>query len=450
VSLLAVIFLIPFFLSLFCVIKGRPDWAFLNIYLPCALLLPAYYGYRIPHFPIESASAWALLPLGASLLFSPGRWPSLRRMDLWVVLFMLSLAASELLREKSPKDGLALFGDMFVQMFFAYVVGRCLIEPNLRMATTKRIVLLFLCLTPAILFEYRMGRNPWIMGAGAFGIYPHWFVQIRSGHARVAASFGGSILAGILFAIALCLDCTLADMYRFDKRRLGTLFYYLERYHVPAVLLALFIFLTGSRGPLISATIGYLILQIPRFRNIRLAAVIVLLILGTGGLLLNSYFNRYTSAEGSINMNEEQSSAIYRRELVKNYQPVLKQGGWLGWGALSFPRAEGQLSIDNEYLLLQLAQGKLGLYLFLLMAAESLAMLTARAFTFRAHESQFFAFALLGALLTLYTSLYTVYLGEVVVQVCFLLLGWSHSLQDIGPKSTDDVLQRHGFKRVFV
>jgi hypothetical protein len=77
-------------------------------------------------------------------------------------------------------------------------------------------------------------------------------------------------------------------------------------------------------------------------------------------------------------------------------------------------------------------------------------MLTARAFTFRAHESQFFAFALLGALLTLYTSLYTVYLGEVVVQVCFLLLGWSQSLQDIGPKSTDDVLQRHGFKRVFV
>ena len=449
-SLLAVIFLIPFFLSLFYVIKGRSDLAFLNVYLPCALLLPAYYGYRIPHFPLASAAVWALLPLGASLLFSPGSWPSLRRMDLWVVLFMLSLAASELLREKSTKDGLALFVDMFVQMFFAYVVGRCLIEPDLRLATTKRIVLLFLCLTPAILFEYRMGQNPWIVGARAFGIEPHWFVQIRSGHARVAASFGGSILAGILFAIALCLDCTLADMYRLDKRRLGTLFYNLERYHVPAALLALFIFLTGSRGPLISAAIGYLILQIPRFRNIRLAAAIVLLILGAGGLILTSYFNRYTSAEGNINMNEEQASAIYRRELVKNYQPVLKQGGWLGWGALSFPRVEGQLSIDNEYLLLQLSQGRLGLYLFLLMAAESLAMVTARAFTFRSHESQVFAFALMGALLILYTSLYTVYLGEIVVQMCFLLLGWSQSLQDIGPKSTDDSLPRHGFKRVFV
>jgi hypothetical protein len=138
---LAIIFLIPFFLSLFYLIKGRFDLAFLNVYLPCLFLLPSYYSIRLPHLPPQSPAEWALFPLGIALLIARGRWPPLRRMDLWVVLFMVSLGASELLRENSPKDGLALFANTFLQMFFAYLVGRCLIEPDLRVPTVKRIVI---------------------------------------------------------------------------------------------------------------------------------------------------------------------------------------------------------------------------------------------------------------------------------------------------------------------
>ena len=449
-SLLAFIFLIPFFFSLFYLIKGRFDLAFLNVYLPCLFLLPSYYLIRLPHLPPQSAADWALFPLGITLLIARGSWPRLRRMDLWVVLFMLSMGTSELLRETSPKDGLAFFANMFVQMFFAYLVGRCLIEPNLRVPTVKRIVLLFLCLTPAVVWEYRMGQNIWIDGAHRiFHLEIGSFVQIREGHARVQACFGHAILAGIMFFIVFLLNASLGDIYKRDKLRLGQLFSSLERYHLPAILLLLFLLLTRSRGPMIGAAAGYSILQIPKFRNIKIGTAVVALLLVMPGVFANGYFTRYTGVSDASSGDEQQSSAAYRRELAINYKRITETGGWLGWGALSFPKVAGQPSIDNYYLLVQLGQGKVGLYLFLLIAAESLFGAGRSAFTFRARESRYFAFICIGALAGLFLSLYTVYLGDQVVQVCFLLIGWSQSLQDTGEVDLPSDAEKYRFKRVF-
>jgi hypothetical protein len=449
VSLLAFIFLIPFFFSLFCLIKGRFDFAFLNVYLPCLFLLPSYYLIRVPHLPPESAAEWALFPLGIALLIARGSWPPLRRMDLWVVLFMLSMGTSELWRETSTKDGRAFFANMFVQMFFAYLVGRCLIEPDLRLPTVKRIVLLLLCLTPAVLWEYRMGQNIWIDGAHRiFHFEIGSFVQIRAGHARVQACFGHAILAGIIFFLVFLLNTSLREIYKRDKVRLGPLFSSLEQYHVPAILLLLFLFLTRSRGPMIAAATGYSILQIPRFRNIKIGTAVVALFLVIAGVFAYSYFNRYSGVADSSSGDEQQTSAEYRRELSINYKRTTEKGGWFGWGALSFPKVAGQTSIDNYYLLVQLGQGKVGLYLFLLIAAEALFAAGRSAFTFRARESRYFAFICIGALAGLFLSLYTVYLGDQVVQVCFLLIGWSQSLQDTGEVDLPSAEKYH-FKRVF-
>jgi hypothetical protein len=447
---LAYIFLIPFFFSLLYLIKGRPDLAFLNVYLPCLFLLPSYYLIRLPHLPPQSAAEWALFPIGIVLLIARRSWPPLRRIDLWVVLFMLSMGASELLREHSTKDGVALFANVFLQMFFAYVVGRCVIEPDLRVPTVKRMVVLFLCLTPAVLWEYRMGQNLWIDGAHRiFQLEIGSFVQIRAGHARVQACFGHAILAGIMFFIVFLLNTSLGDIYKRDKVRLGPLFSSLERYHVPAILLLLFLLLTRSRGPMIGAAVGYSILQIPKFRNIKIGAAVVALLLVIAGVFANSYFNKYTGVSDAASGDEQQSSAAYRRELAINYKRITETGGWLGWGALSFPKVAGQPSIDNYYLLVQLGQGKVGLYLFLLIAAESLFAAGRSAFTFRARESRFFAFICIGALAGLFFSLYTVYLGDQVVQVCFLLIGWSQSLQDTGEVDLPFVAEKYHFKRVF-
>jgi hypothetical protein len=450
VIFLAFIFIIPFFVSLFYLIRGRFDLALLNVYLPSLFLLPSYYSVRLPHMPPQSPAEWALFPLGIALLVARGRWPALRRIDVWIVLFMVSSCASELLRENSPKDGLALFGNTFLQMFFAYIVGRCLIEPDLRVRIIKRMVLLTLCLTPAVLWEYRMGQNPWMAASARFFHFQFGsFVQIRDGHARVQACFGHAILAGVMFFIVFLLDASLGDLYKRDKFRLGPLFSTLERYHIPAAVLLLFLLLTRSRGPMIGAAVALSILQIPKFRNIRMGAALVALLLVIAGVFATSYFWRYTSGADLPNGSEEQSSAAYRRELLVTYKPILETGGWLGWGSLSFPKAPGQPSIDNYYLLVQLSQGKVGLYLFLLIVAESIYGAARSAFTFRARESRYFAFVCIGALAGLFFSLYTVYLGDQVVQMCFLLIGWSQSLQDTGEVELLAVEEKYHFKRVF-
>lgn len=435
--------IIPFFFSLYYVLKMRPDLAFLNVFLPCTFLLPTYYSVRLPHLPPESAASWALLPLGIAVLMQ-SRTPIFRRMDLWLVLYILSFGASEFLRENNQKDGLNLFAAGAFQMVLAYIVGRRIIEPGVRLATTKRIVLLFLCLTPGILYEYRMTTNPWIELGDRLHVSLGSFVQLRGGHPRVQACFGHPILAGMLFTVAFLLSCSLSDIYRTDGSMLGGLYSKLERYHLPGLIILVFLLLTQSRGPWIGAAVGYTIVQIPKFKHLKLVAALLVLVLGIGGAIIHNYFEKYTNVVDNGTLSEEQESAVYRREMLENYKTIADQGGWLGWGALSFPTVAGQTSIDNAYLLIQLSQGKLGLYLFVLLAAEGIFTTAYDAFTFRTREDRFFAFTLLAALVSLFASLYTVYLGAQLVPVLFFLLGWSQSLRDRGEERR--TLQ---FKRVF-
>ena len=385
-----------------------------------------------------------MFPLGMSLLFYPIPRLELRRMDLWVTLFVFSVAASELLREPTPN--FAGVGGFVTQNVFAYIVGRRLIEPGLRVATVQRIVLIFACLTPFVLYEYRMTANPWLdIGNRVFHLDIGSGFSFRDGHVRVQATFSHAILAAMVFSIAFMLDRFLADLYKRDKSRLGPVISRLERYHVPALLVAICLLLTRSRGPQLSAVVGYSILQIPKFRYIKLAAFVLLVFLGISGAAAYSYFDEYTSAVDDGTLSEAQTSAIYRRDLLENYKPVAEQGGWLGWGALNVPEAGGQKSIDNAYLIVELIQGKLGLYLFILIIAEGLGTTAYRAFSFRSPESRFLAFTLLGAMIGLFQSLTTVYLGAQVAPIFWLLLGWSQSLQDEGTS----VPQFH-FKRLFV
>ena len=429
---MAALFSIAFWISLYYVLRGQREKAFLNVYLPCTILVPYYYSFRIPHFPVLSAGMFALIPIGFSLLLKPKvRW-QFKRMDLWVVLFLVSYGLSEVLKEDVPKDGMILFLQNFVEMFLAYVLGRQLIEPALRLDTIKRIIFLFVALTPFALFEFRFGQNPWIMlGQRVFGLNDIvWFVQLRGGTARIATAFGHAILAGICFLVAMALNYYLLQIYNLDKRVLGKWMSWLQRYRIPFFLLPIFLFLTGSRMPLACGVMVFLFLQIPRFKSIRTGAILIcsIIVIGAGSVFL--YFQAYTSVSEDKIKDEAQASAIYRKELLVLYEPILEQGGFLGYGALSHPQVIGLGSIDNNYLLIELQQGKFGKYVFYLIELEAVFTLGFFASKFKSKESQYLVFSLLGALIGIFVSLSTVYLGEQVPQVLFLLLGWSQSLQD--------------------
>jgi hypothetical protein len=134
------------------------------------------------------------------------------------------------------------------------------------------------------------------------------------------------------------------------------------------------------------------------------------------------------------------------------YQPIVKEGGFLGWGILSRPVLPGMFSVDNEFLLVHLAYGNSGYILFLLIAAETFRRLIARSWKLQDPGDQAFATSLLAAMAVFWISISTVYMGEQMPQIAFLLVGWSQSVLPLakGPTAVpqDIVRSRFNFRWV--
>ena len=447
---MSAIFLLPGLISLYLVIRGRIVTAFLSVYLPALLLLPDGYALKFPHLPAISAAQSALIPIGAVALYRLARngFPTL--MDILVGLFIVSITASEVLRERVMNDGIFAAIIAFISIALAYAAGRMLIEPDLRLVTVRRIVILILLLGPFGLYEWRMGQSLYgVIGARVFNLDGvRAFVQFRSGRGRMAASFNDAELAGIVIGMTAVLNSWLVYLLKWrPTANLGRRLAWLEKYHIPGLLLLLYVFLTQSRGPMLAVGVAYLILQIPKFKNKKAATITVAILIAAAGVAAFQYFSH--SDPGAV-ANEQQGSALYRRQMNELYQPIVKQGGLLGWGVLSRPVLPGMFSIDNEFLLVHLAYGDAGYILFVLIAMESLRRLVARAWRLQLQEPEdhAFAIALLGAMAVFWISITTVFMGEQLPQIAFLLIGWGQSV--LPPVSSGDAARsRFAFRRVF-
>lgn len=450
------VLLIPAVISLVLVIRGRIQTAFLSVYLPALLLFPEEYAVRLPHLPTLSAAEFVLLPIGFAGLVQLLRNRSFAIMDVLVFAYFVSSTLSEVLREPVMNDGLFVaFGD-FSTLLLPYVVGRLLIEPGLRLATVRRIVLLFLITLPFGAYEYRMGQNIYgMIGQKVLSLEDtHRTVVIRDGRGRFAGAFTIHEIAGIALGMTVALNGWLVFLNRRNGvARLGTFFATLEKYHIPGIALLFAIWMTQSRGPILAVGAAYLFLQIPKFRNTRLASLGAALIIAIGFLAAYQYFTRYTNVTYAEVKNEQQLSALYRREMFDNYRPIAEEGGLLGWGLLHIPHVGRQTSIDNEYLFAHLARGMIGYILLLIIVAENLRTLVLRSWSLRSIEDRAFAFSMLGAMAVLWITLLTVFMGEQLPQFAFLLIGWSQSIRDTAP-ATEAVLAeapnpRLRLKRVF-
>ena len=87
-----------------------------------------------------------------------------------------------------------------------------------------------------------------------------------------------------------------------------------------------------------------------------------------------------------------------------------------------------QPSIDDEYLLILVTRGYLGLVVFSIIAADALLRLAYVGMRFPNQENRLFAFCLLGNIAGVLLTIGTVYLGSQVVPVFFLLIGWSQAI----------------------
>jgi hypothetical protein len=454
---MSAIFLLPGLLSLYFVIRGRIETAFLSVYLPVLLLLPEGYALKFPHLPAISAAESALIPIGAVALYRLLRSGLPSPMDILVGLFIVSITASEVLRERVMNDGIFSALISFISIVLAYAAGRTLVEPGLRLVTVRRFVILILLLGPLGLYEWRMGQNLFgVVGQRFFNLDGvRAFDQMRSGRGRMAVSFNDAEIAGIVFGMSAALNVWLVYLRKWrSPANMGKRLAWLEKYHIPGLLFLLYVYLTQSRGPLLAVGVGYLILQIPKFKSKKSATVVVAILIAVAGVAAYGYFSRYTniSDPGAV-MNEQQGSALYRRQMNELYQPIVKQGGFLGWGVLSRPVLPGMFSIDNEFLLVHLAYGNSGYFLFVLIAAESLRRLVVRSWKVQTPEDQAFVTVLLAAMTVFWISITTVFMGEQLPQIAFLLIGWSQSILPLstGPAAAPElaVRSRFAFRRVF-
>jgi len=460
---MSLLVLVPGLISIFLVLRGRIETAFLSVYLPCLLLVPDNYRVRIPHLPPTSAAEFALIPLGVVGLFRLIRRGSFALMDILVVLFTASVSLSEILHSPVFNDAIFAAITAFITMVLAYTVGRELIEPDLRLATVRRWVILILLNGPTGVYEWRMGQSLY----GMFGVRILQLtttgeaVQLRAGHGRMGEVFGGGECGGIAFAMTFCLNAWLVYLRRVKASvDLGKTLTTLEKYHVPGLLLFLYLLFSQSRGPLIAFGAGYLILQIPRFKRIRLMTVVVAVMLVGGYLAASAYFASYTNISNPNTLTDErQGSAVYRRQMNEEYAPVAESGGWTGYSSMSIPHVGGKTSIDNHYLLVHLSWGKLGYIFFLLIAWENIRVLVMRSWQSRALQDRAFVFSVLAAMAVLWITILTVFLGDQLPQLSFLLIGWGQSvvpgkLKAIAPRDLQsavpgDETKKFSFRRVF-
>jgi O-antigen ligase len=457
--------------------KGPIRKALLDVYLPVVLLLPQYYSLRFPHLPPLSFADAAILPLGAALWVREMRRWRFDWMDLWVVLFAVSAGLSEglstdlangtwrrLLAVNSPpvvgniaNGGLELF-EGICTMVLPYMLGKLLVEQQgaqgqpARKRVLRRMVVLLTVVAGISVFDFLTGRSIW---QRVFRhIFPDqpvaWPVQMRWGFGRIAGPYAHAILAGMIFLMGLIYCLWLRRFApKWGTRKIFS--------GLPLTVRSLVLWgivagllMTQSRGPWVgvglSLVLALLVWKLP-LGKATLAFALVLVLFST---LAYYYGKRYTDVDLDHASSEEQRNAVYRRDLLRTFVPLIEQRKAFGWGITTLPTMKGQKSVDNEYLFIAAAQGLTGLGLFLAILLGSMLRLYLLARRPLGMEDKALVFAHLTVLMGLTTALTTVYLGEQALILFFFIVGWIHAMKPTatGVEMKNSVVAGFRFQKV--
>lgn len=475
---MAAIILIPALACWAVLAMGSARKALLWVYLPALLLLPQYYTLRLHHLPPIGFADAAILPLGVALVLQMRRW-RWAWMDLWVLLFALCGGLSEALStELANGDWTQLFSANFAEsqrlgtliangglmvvsgiltMVLPYMAGKLLIEQQhdgMRKKVVARIVVLLAVVAGLSIYDFLTGRSLWQKLAKHVLVAPPdvWVPQMRWGFGRIAGPYGHAILAGMVFLIGLvyCLWLRSADRNWGSRRLIHGLPFTVRGLSLAAIVAGLL--MTQSRGPWIGVGLALVFALLTRYLPVGKAVIAFagFCIVFTAGAL---YFaNQYTQRAMSQASTVEQRNAIYRRQLLTSYAPIVMQRKAFGWGITTAPVANGQVSIDNWYLGLAVMEGFTGLAVFLAILAGSAAKLLRMISQPIPSEDRMLAFAHLAVLIGLMTTLATVYLGEQVVMLFFLFTGWVQAMHPAVERVplVNPLAPQIGFRRVLV
>jgi len=423
---MSIIILIPTLICIVALFRNSAQKVLLNVVLPIFLLCPTYYFWKVSYLPPVDLSDAILIPLGTVILWKElPRW-RFSRMDLWIGVYIVSTFIADWCTGQHIASIFDLYSNVSAPLV-VYAAGKVLIEANGgRVAFVKRLVFCLFIAGLISIYEYRMGVNLFsrVMARLIPNEHFGWNTQLRWGFGRVSGPYGQSELAGIMLLFGLVLALWLSYEKLWEPKFKYAEWLPFKKSTVIVWTLFLLLLMTQARGPWLGTLFAVPIAWIGRSRRVLRNSILV------GSLCLFAGVFGYVGLQNYANApvaSAEQETASYRAQLLDNYIPVAKQGGAWGWGQ-SFPRVAGQGSIDNEYLFLALTQGWVGLGAFCLLAAEALRNLIKAIIINPERSDRYFAFSLLGTLIGLLITVFTVFLGNQPYQVFFLLIGWSQAL----------------------
>jgi hypothetical protein len=431
-----------------------------DVYLPVVLLLPHYYVLRFAHLPPVSFAEMAALPLFGALWFREMRRWRFDWMDLFVLLFALSAGLSEGMStsladgtwrdlfsvDRGPVAGdFSLFGLQFfaglMTMGMPYMFGKLLVEGRgadgqaMRNRVVRRMVMLLAIVSAISVFDFLTHRSIWQMVMHHFfrNQVVDWPTQVRWGFGRIQGPYAHAILAGMIFLMGVIYVLWLrAFSPQWGTRRIFKGLPITFRGLI-LVLIVGGLMMTQSRGPWIAVGLALVLAMLVRVFSLGKATLAFVVVLIGFSAVAYTVGNRYTDVGLNQAKTEEQRNAVYRRELIRAYFPIIEERKAFGWGFTTLPVVNGQQSVDNEYLLVAATQGFTGLALFVTILLGSGVRLYRLAQKPLRMEDRALVFAHLTVLMGLAISLTTVYLGEQALLMLFFLLGWIQAMK--GPEA---------------
>jgi hypothetical protein len=347
-------------------------------------------------------------------------------MDLLVTSLVVAQIVTESFRSIF-NDALSLGVDNLSDILLPYLLGKYLIEQKgLRFETARRFVTLLFFVAVVSPYEFVSGRNPFHNLFYRFFEQSAWTDNRRWGFWRIGGPFGGAELTGCIFLCAIILQIWLKST-GYWERRPRWLPVSGDAGVIVLLGLAAGSFMTISRGPWMAMLFALPISLIGFTRNVIRSLLAVGVVSILVGSILYSVIDKYTDTSWERVESIDQQNAFYRRQLMTAYSGVIEQGGLWGWGRANRPRVGNLDSIDNEFLLVELSFGKIGLTLFVTIIGWSSVRLVHAAISNRRgrRRDMQFQFALLGAIIGVAVAVTTVYMGLQVKPVFFLMIGWA-------------------------
>ncbi len=432
-----------------------------KVYIPCLFLVPIYITKGFGGFLVSDTTLTLMLLTGVGIF----RWRSSLRftfLDLCVILFAFSAFYADAHVHSLNIAFYSLLQNVS-SCLLPYWLARTLIEQTgSRREFAKSLVFCLAIIGVLSLYEYKMERNLFDELVGKItGEDSGWGRQTRWGFARIAGPYGHAITAGMMFSTGVLLQLWLSGTKSWESSKALRFFRTNRRGKAVTWAVCLGLFMTQSRGPWIGFAFGLIIASVgfakDRRRAATYATIGLIVAVSFTSIVLKNYTEEkaYTGTGGDIN----QQDAAYRANLINVYGPLVAQGGFWGWGTPTLIYrgvhgwVAGQTSIDNEYILLAMQQGYFGIGLLIAMFLASIYRMIRLCATLRSRQDVIFAYCLLGSLLALAFSISTVALQDPMIQVAFLLFGWTQSVRPTGnenealaPSSAVGPFQ---FKRVF-